>query len=93
MQAVDIECAWNPQGHSLRVSNDLSPATEGAPFGGQLFKTKQIDLFQNEQNIIKNRVIKKKCKNSCKKQISKFRNENFSSGKKKSKVLKQNYSR
>ena len=93
MQAVDIEYAWNPQGHSLRVSNDLSPFAEDNAFGGQLLKTKQIDLFQNEQNIIKNKVIKKKTKNSCKKHISKFRNENFSSGKKKTKVFKQNYSR
>jgi hypothetical protein len=66
MQGIEVSSpSWKIFGDSLRMSNDFVSVNSEEPLGRQLLKTKQIDVFQNQQNIIKNKTNKnKKCRNS-----------------------------
>ena len=66
MQGIEVPSpSWKIFGDSLRMSNDFVSVNSEEPLGRQLLKTKQIDVFQNQQNIIKNKTNKnKKCRNS-----------------------------
>lgn len=54
------EHSWKNFGESLRVTNDFISHCEDEAPHSTLLKTKQIDIYQNHKNIIKNRLNKPK---------------------------------